>query len=455
MSTVFGLGTAWFGMGLLRGALITVVHIVLLTVYYWSLSPIGLPGQPEWLDLERTWITGLPVHLAVYYLGYVLALWLWRRRPARTVPDATDSARPPGPLATLALATGVVVVVLAGVVQTLVTGDFPGLTWFIMRVAVAVPVTFAWWALAGRSAGASIAGGCVLALVLMAYSHFLGPVGLPDPPVRLLSVDLPPAEVHWLPWRLEILVLLPLTLGAAVAAYLLAGRWRPEPHRVRAAGRRRGVALPIAALVALMAVGAWTATKTGPEEHRATVVAGGDTGSTLRMTVENRNTHRTPLPPHDLVRIEARVQAADGATYDVVATQPLVDDPLGRFTTWKGVGLDKWHHGRSGIGTARRAAVNSDVAVFAVGSVRSGGTVVGTGVPVHVFTDPARGTLELHVGDPDVPLPGMPDGQLRASWQEYDGGHDRTLTNARYVWGGSLLLVLLAWAIAAVRADRR
>jgi hypothetical protein len=80
MATVFGLGTAWFGMGLLKGALITAAHILALTVYYWSLSPIGLPSQPEWLDFEHTWATGLPVHFGVYYLGYVIALWLWRRR---------------------------------------------------------------------------------------------------------------------------------------------------------------------------------------------------------------------------------------------------------------------------------------------------------------------------------------------------------------------------------------
>lgn len=52
------------------------MHILLLTTYYWTLSPIGLPGQPEWLDLEHTWLTGLPVHFGIYWLGYVLAVWL-------------------------------------------------------------------------------------------------------------------------------------------------------------------------------------------------------------------------------------------------------------------------------------------------------------------------------------------------------------------------------------------
>jgi len=80
IATVFGLGTAWFGIGAGRGALITVVHTLVLTIYYWTFSPIGLPSTPTWLDFEHTWVTGLPIHLVVIYVGYLLALWAWRRR---------------------------------------------------------------------------------------------------------------------------------------------------------------------------------------------------------------------------------------------------------------------------------------------------------------------------------------------------------------------------------------
>ena len=52
MATVFGIGTMLFGIGMGRGAVITAFHVLLLTIYYWTLSPIGLPSQPEWLDLE-------------------------------------------------------------------------------------------------------------------------------------------------------------------------------------------------------------------------------------------------------------------------------------------------------------------------------------------------------------------------------------------------------------------
>ncbi|HZW77051.1 MAG TPA: alcohol dehydrogenase catalytic domain-containing protein [Flavobacteriaceae bacterium] len=51
-STVFGIGTVLFGSGVGKGAILTAVHIFLLTTYYWMLSPIGLPGHGEWLDLE-------------------------------------------------------------------------------------------------------------------------------------------------------------------------------------------------------------------------------------------------------------------------------------------------------------------------------------------------------------------------------------------------------------------
>jgi hypothetical protein len=47
IATVFGLGTAWLGVGIGRGAVLTAVHTLVLTVYYWTLSPIGLPSHPR------------------------------------------------------------------------------------------------------------------------------------------------------------------------------------------------------------------------------------------------------------------------------------------------------------------------------------------------------------------------------------------------------------------------
>jgi len=192
----------------------------LLTIYYWSLSPIGLPSQPEWLDLEHTWITGLPVHFAVYYLGYVIALWLWHHRSRDVEPESSTAHQ-----ATVGVGVAVAVVILAGLLQALVLGEFPGATWFVMRIAVASAFTLAWWSMAGRDRAAAVAGGIMLGFVLVAYGHFLAPVGLPNSEFRLLAENPPPAQVHWLSYRQEFLVMLPMTILLAVIAYLrLRGR---------------------------------------------------------------------------------------------------------------------------------------------------------------------------------------------------------------------------------------
>jgi hypothetical protein len=470
MATVFGLGTAWLGMGLVKGALITAAHILALTVYYWSLSPIGLPSHPEWLDLEHTWITGLPVHFGVYYLGYVVALWLWRRRFAAMESDATGLS--PLGEAALALATAAAVVVIVGLTQTAATGEFPGATWFVMRIAVAFPLILVWWAVAGADRTAAVAGGFMLGFVLATYGHFLGPVGLPNPSIRILAENPPPAEVHWLSYRQEFLVLLPLTLAVAIVAFLVALWWRARREAAAAppaSGFRWAPVLTAAAVLA--GLGTVAAVYTGPEGHRAAVTSTGpaslQTGTsyqgearpvaaTLRMTVENRNTHRTPLPPHDRVDIDASVPGPDGTVYAVRATKPMVADPQGRFTTWSGVGFSVWHHGRSGIGASELPAVQSNVAVFALGKVSANGREIAAGVPIHVMTAARDGAhLELHVGDANFPLPEVPNGHLRVVWAGYQGGHAPHLSYARYTWGGSVLLVLLSFAVAAARREGR
>jgi hypothetical protein len=107
IATVFGLGTAWLGVSAWRGAIITAVHTIVLTVYYWTFSPIGLPSTPTWLDLEHTWITGLPIHFGVIYAGYLLALWAWHRRRALAEIAQVDS----GSVAARALLFGLGIVV--------------------------------------------------------------------------------------------------------------------------------------------------------------------------------------------------------------------------------------------------------------------------------------------------------------------------------------------------------
>jgi hypothetical protein len=466
IATVFGLGTAWFGAGVGRGAVITAVHTLVLTVYYWTLSPIGLPSQPNWLDLEHTWVTGLPVHFGVIYLGYLTALWLWRRRPSMRAMELDDGRI--GMTATHALATSVGIVAVAGLLESLALQDFPGVTWFVVRLLITVPFTLLWWAAAGRDRTAAIGGGITLALILITYSHFLGPVGLPNSSLRILAQDPPPANVHWLDYRQEFLVALPITAVVAIVGYLLSSRWAHRGESTRPAGST--LALFTVAVAVLIGLGVVAAYNTGPSADRATVTSSGtasleqgayyqgelrpSTGE-LRLVAENRNPRVTPLPPHDRVDLNATVTGADGTSYEITSTQPMIDDPLGRFGTWWGVGFDEWNHGRSGVGTDLIPPTRSNVAIFALAQLTANGELMGNAVPVHVMTMAHEmGRLEMDVGDPTAPLPGVPDGHLRVIWSDFDGGHSHGGSNARYALGAAVLIILLLLTLATIRKER-
>ena len=456
IATIFGLGTAWFGIGAGRGAAITLVHTIVLTVYYWSLAPIGLPSSPVWLDLEHTWITGVPIHFAVIYLGYLTALWLWRRRAAADVEERTDRA----PFGTSALAVGVVITIVAGGISSLALGDFPGLTWFLTRVLITVPFVMGWWVLAGRDRLSAVVGGVVLGLWWATYGHFLAPGGLPDNPLRLFADQTPPATVRWLDYTELWLISLPIYIVVSALVLLAAAVFV-----TRGGGLRR----PLAATAALGSILLITGATVSPDEYGQTVqvsasgsaeVETGDfysgefTAGTAEIDVVATDIggRVTPLPPHDRLEIDASVQT-DGGAFEVAVRQPMVNDPLGRFTTWWGVGIDVDHHGHTGIGTDEIPETHSELAVFGVGDVTADGETIATGVPVHVMTAD-DGSLELDVGDPDAgPITGLPDGHLRVRWASYDGEVSSAPRNARYLGGGLFLLALLAGVAWLVRRE--
>ena len=465
IATVFGLGTAWLGTGVARGAVITAVHTLILTIYYWSLSPIGLPSHPEWLDLQHTWVTGLPVHFGVIYLGYLMSLWLWRRRPTadRNAVGTSVSAE-----ATRALVIGLAIVIVGGLVEAAAIGEFPGFTWFLVRALITVPFVLVWWAAAGRDRAAAVGGGITLAFILATYGHFLGPVGLPDTDLRLIAQDPPPATAHWLSYRDEWLVAFPIELITAVAGFVAAAAWRRGRwSRPRIA--RSHLASAAIAIVAIAAVGAVVASEAGPDDQRAVVTSVGQASveegpyyrgtlvaaeGELRLVAQDRNPRVTSLPPHDRVDLRASVTHPDGTVYEVIATDPMIDDPRGRFGTWWGVGLDEWHHGRSGIGTPLLPATRSEVAVFALGELRADGETVAHGIPIHAMTM-QDGGLELDVGDPEAPIVGVPDGHLRVVWEDRQGSSPEGHERSHNALGAVVLAALLALVIVAIRAEEK
>ena len=463
IATVFGLGTAWIGLGIGRGAAITAVHTLVLTVYYWSLSPIGIPSSPEWLDLEHTWITGLPVHFGVIYLGYLVALWLWRRRAATANSAATSDA---GGEATRALVTSLGIVVIGGGAAALAVGDFPGVTWFVVRLLLTVPFVLAWWALAGRDRIASVLGGTTLAFMWATYGHFLGPSGLPDLPLRIFEqTAAPEATVTWMSYREVWLISFPIYTVVSVLVFLIATRNEAQIGLREKATRTLSAATVAVALVALV-LGVTAFTTNDAHGDIAEVTASGEVqieggtwygdefesgNASIDLYVQDRAARVTPLPPHDLVDLSATVEHPDGTSYEIAATDPMVSDPLGRHTTWWGVGLHHTHHGRSGIGTDLLPPIHSEIAVFALGEVSVAGEVIAAGVPIHVMTaeEGLPGRLELDVGDPAFAIPGLPDGHLRVVWDEYSGGAGQGPKRARNTLGSAVLLGLLGLMLLA------
>jgi hypothetical protein len=176
ITTVFSIATAFFGVGLAQGALLTVAHTLILEVYYQWLSPIGLPRQPQWLSFDHLWITGLPVHYAVIFAGYLTVLWLWRRQPV----IANARQVPPRRLAVFALVATALVLILDGVItHGLIVRENPGLTFFVVRTLISVPFFLALAAYVGLDGAGIVVGSALLALVWTTYSLYLGPVGLP------------------------------------------------------------------------------------------------------------------------------------------------------------------------------------------------------------------------------------------------------------------------------------
>lgn len=333
MCTVFGFGTALFGAGAGRGAILTAVHILLLTTYYWTLSPIGLPSHGEWLDPERTWITGLPVYFAVYFLGYLTALWIWYRRQNRSVEK--HEPRPAKRFAVSALITAAAIVVVLGLAQTVMMGEFPGVTWFIVRLAISFPFILAWRTVTYRGQSFYLPGGVCLALLLAAYSHYLAPIGLPNPSLRVIAENPPPIGVHWLSYRDEFLILLPVTMASTIIGFLLLNRFLLQKT---SSEKEQGMSwLMLIPPGILLVMGIIVFEYVGPEARTTHIAAEGgaqieqgeylsgsfvDAAATIEMTVENVNNHRTPLPPHNKVALRAVIADAGGRAFEVVSNQP-------------------------------------------------------------------------------------------------------------------------------------
>jgi hypothetical protein len=268
--------------------------------------------------------------------------------------------------------------------------------------------------------------------------------------------------VTWLDYRETWLIGLPIVALAAVAALWLTAR----SNGPRAVGRSslalRGSGAVVLLGSLILGSVAYASNESGGDD--ATITASGparveegpwygddfsETTASIELYAGDRGARVTPLEPHDVLSIDASLEHPDGSTYEIAVDEPMVSDPLGRHTTWWGVGFHHWHHGRSGIGTDRLPPIHSEVAVFGMGEVSVDGELIASGVPVHVMTaqEGLPGKLELDVGDPASDVPSLPSGHLRVVWDDYDGSAGQGPKRSRNALGSFVLVGFLAVAL--------
>src|SRR3954469_15296554 len=189
ITTVFTVGTAFFGVGIRQGAVITVAHTLILEIYYQWLAPVGLPQEPEWLDFNHLWTTGFPAHFLAILGGYLIALWLWRRNRAPSGSVILDeTSNDPRANVVLALAGAAVVLVLDGLItHAILLHHFPGITFYVQHLLIGFVLLFFWSSYVGFDTSGWVVGSVMLALIWTTYSLYLGPVDLPLHPPRYLG----------------------------------------------------------------------------------------------------------------------------------------------------------------------------------------------------------------------------------------------------------------------------
>lgn len=194
ITTVFTLGTAFIGVGIWQGLVLTFVHTLVLEIYYQWMAPIGLPQETQWLSFYDLWQVGFLVHYLTILSGYLLALWIWRRVP-RTRPLAETDTRS---VAFLALAGALVIVVVDAILtQTILMGHWPGLTFYVQRLLIAFVLLFVWASYVGFARSGWIVASLILSLAWTTYHMYLSPSGSPSE--LPLMTGLPPlTEVRFM-----------------------------------------------------------------------------------------------------------------------------------------------------------------------------------------------------------------------------------------------------------------
>jgi len=435
IATVFTFGTAFLGVGMVQGLILTAVHTAILEIYYQWLAPIGLPQQPEWLDFNHLWTTGVPVHYLAILTGYFIALWIWRRARAVGEP-ARDDAASPGALAVSSLIATVVILIVSGIVtHALLLGEFPGITYFVQHLLIGFVFVYVWSAYVGMGALGWLVAALMLSLTWTAYGIYLGPTGLPGKVVYLThhqhwSAVFPGDFVAAAIGLFVTIRLLPrLTPRAALAVVPLLALLVVTPDQAHA--KPRGLhASASASGEAHRVIGP------NPVDFRSAQPASG----AIQINVIEGGNRWSAVQAKDWIDLEAQFSGPDGA-YRVQVDKVMPNHPLGRYTTWNGVALNHQMHGDTGIGTPKLPLMKPDISLYGWGKVWRDGQLIVAMAPVHAMVTSAgamRGVM-LEVDTEDKQLQGVPGGYLTVQWPRVE--------NLRMPTRTLRLIEAMGWAI--------
>lgn len=415
IATVFIFGTAFLGIGIVQGMILTAVHTAILEIYYEWLAPIGLPQQPQWLDDNHLWVTGVPVHYLAILIGYLMALWIWRRAaPAapREPAENRDTRATAAALAVSSLVAAVVVVLLSGIITNgLLMAEFPGITYFVQHLLIGFVFLYVWSAYVGMAGAGWPVGALMLALVWACYAIYLGPVGLPQEVHYLTHHQIwtrafPGDLVAVLTGLFVTIRVLP-RLSPRVAAYTLLpfaliavpDRSEAKPRGLHAAASASGPAHRVL----------------GP--NPVDLTSAQPVSGSIDIRVVEGGGRWSAVQAKDWVELAADFAAPDGR-YRVLVDKVMPSHPLGKYTTWNGVSLNHEMHGETGIGTSKLPLMKPDISLYGWGKVWRNGELIAPMAPVHamVTSKGAMTGVMLEVDTEEKTLAGIPDGYITVHW---------------------------------------
>lgn len=451
ITMVFTIGTAFLGAGVLQGLVITLVHTLILEVYYQWLAPVGLPQEPEWLDFNHLWVTGFPAHYLAILAGYLMAFWIFCRARLRApVETGFEKAEPHagGLVLSSMVAVAIILLISAVVTHLLLRGEFPGITYFVQHLLIGFVFIYIWSAFVGVGGWGWVIGALMLSLVWTAYGLYLGPTGLPE-------------YVHYMGYSELWMRAFPGDLVSALIGLFAAIRLLPRLLP-------RHATLITALLVLLVSTSPRSEAKTmglpanasaqgeamqvfgaNPYDPHHSVRASGEI--TIRVTEGgNRWSH---VQNTDDVMLVAVFSGPSG-DYRVVVDRAMPRHPHGLYTTWNGVVFDHPMHGDTGIGTAKLPLMRPDISLYGWGKVWRNGQLLSSMAPVHAMVTtkgPMRGIM-LEVATENRDLQGTPDGYLTVMWLRIAAlSMPRDVVQQREIIGWIALIGLTALFLALAR----